>query len=155
MRFLNSSISNIATCDIIHIVLHIILYIIGVFVNKKLFALCLMQKKITNRGSYMCFAQFFVSYFIWMKFRLVSYPISDFEPVLLFLIQYFTKPADGRSKQLVHSDQSRDAASRKDSTYFPCRFNLCILMHCSAEHHNRKFGLQQGCIYNNTASRCF
>ena len=45
MRFLNNLISNIETCDIIHIVLQIILYIIGVFVNTKIVCSMLNAKK--------------------------------------------------------------------------------------------------------------
>lgn len=76
-------------------------------------------------------------------------------PALFFFLQYFTEPADDRNQQVAHSDRSRDAGSRKDSTYLACRFNLCTYMHCSLEHHNPKFGLQKLCTCNNTASRCF
>ena len=141
----------------------------GCLLIQKLFALCLMQKRsqivaatcvllsflyriLYRWNSGWCIIQF-VSRFSPLFGRVVF--LFIFEPVLLFLIQYFTKPADGRNKQLVHSDQSRDAGSWKDSTYLPCRFNLYIFMHRRPEQHNRKFGLQQGCIYNNTASRCF
>ena len=80
MQFLNTLIANIETRDIIHIVLQIILYVIGVFVNTEIVCSMLNAKKDNKSWQLHVFCSFFciVFYIGEIPFGFLSNLVPDF-----------------------------------------------------------------------------